>query len=66
LMNHADDVRTLELWSLASVAGLILQEGEEPGMELEYLKSFLKLVGRFCHEQYEREWSAVHSHQGIE
>ena len=66
LMNQTDDVMTVELWSLASVAGFILKEATEPGMELvdeemEYLKSFLRLVGRFCHEQYEREWSAAHS-----
>ena len=68
LMNQADDVMTVELRSLASVAGLILQEAEEPGMELidrelEYLKSFVRLVGRYCHEQYEREWSAANKQQ---
>lgn len=66
LMDRSDDVMTVELWSLASVAGFILKEATEPGMdlideEIEYLKSFLRLVGRFCHEQYEREWSAAHS-----
>lgn len=66
LMDKADDVMTVELWSVASVAGFILKEATETGVELideeiEYLKSFLGLVGRFCHEQYEREWSAVHS-----
>ena len=66
LMDRSDDVMTVELWSLAGVAGFFLKEATEPGMELvdeeiEYLKSFLRLVGRFCHEQYEREWSAAHS-----
>ena len=66
LMDQPDAVMTVELWSLAGVAGFILKEADEPGIEIldeemEYLKSFLRLVGRFCHEQYEREWSAAHS-----
>jgi hypothetical protein len=66
LMDQADDVMTVELRSLAGVAGFILKEADEPGMEIvddemEYLKSFLRLVGRFCHERYECEWSAAHA-----
>jgi hypothetical protein len=66
LMNQTNDVMTVELWSLAGVAGFILKVADEPGMEIvdeemEYLKSFLRLVGRFCHERYEREWSAAHA-----
>lgn len=66
LMDQADDVMTGELWSLASVAGLIVKEAQEPGgevidEELDYLKSFTRLVERSCHVRYEREWKAARS-----
>jgi hypothetical protein len=57
---------TVELWSLASVAGFVLKQTEEVGVELvgeemEFLKSFAQLVERLCKDQYSRELKAVQS-----
>ena len=66
LMNKADHVMTVELWSLASVAGVVLQEAEQPGAELvdeemKYLKAFFRMVERLCDEQYDHERKAQRS-----
>jgi hypothetical protein len=55
---------TVEVWSLASVAGFVLKQTEEVGVELvdeemEFLKSFARLVERICKDQYNRETTAV-------
>ena len=62
LMDQTDEVLTVELWSLAAVAALVLKEAEDPGAELlahelRYLKSFLRLVERQCADRYGREWT---------
>lgn len=57
---------SVELWSLASVAGFMINLGTEPGAELQddeiaFLKSFAGLVERLCKDQYQRETEAVRS-----
>jgi hypothetical protein len=57
---------TVELWSLASAAGFVLKQTEEVGVELvdeemEFLKSFARLVERVCKDQYNREGEALRS-----
>jgi hypothetical protein len=66
LMNGAAGLMTVEVWSLASVAGFVLKQTEEAGVELvdeemAFLKSFAQLVERLCKEQYNREIKAVRS-----
>ncbi len=55
LMNKADTVRTVELWSVASVADVVMdQYGDgESGKNLEpfevhFLRSFFRLIERDC------------------
>jgi hypothetical protein len=66
LMKGSAGLMTVELWSLASVAGFVLNQTEEVGVELvdeemEFLKSFVRLVERICKDQYNRETEAVRS-----
>jgi hypothetical protein len=66
LMNRSAGLMTVEVWSLASVAGFVLKQTEEVGVELvdeemEFLKSFARLVERVCKDQYNRETAAVQS-----
>jgi hypothetical protein len=66
LMDGAAGLMTVEVWSLASVAGFVLKQTEDVGVELvdeemEFLKSFARLVERVCKDQYNRESSAVQS-----
>jgi hypothetical protein len=66
LMDGAAGLMTVEVWSLASVAGFVLKQTEEVGVELvddemEFLKSFVRLVERICKDQYNRETTAVQS-----
>jgi hypothetical protein len=66
LMNGTKGLVTVELWAIASVAGVVMKQTEETGVELideemEFLKSFAKLVERFCEDQYDRECKAVRS-----
>ncbi|MGY3344696.1 MULTISPECIES: hypothetical protein [unclassified Bradyrhizobium] len=60
LMKKASTVRTVELWSLASVANVVMDQNgdEESGrnlrpFEIDFLRSFFRLVERDC-EQRER------------
>ena len=51
---------TVELWAIASTAGLVMKQTDETGVELDdqemaFLKSFARLVGRLCKDQYHRE-----------
>ena len=66
LMDGAAGLMTVEVWSPASVAGFVLKQTEEVGVELvneemEFLKSFARLVERLCKDQYNREIEAVRS-----
>jgi hypothetical protein len=66
LMGPADNLMTVELWSLASVASFVLKQADEPGEELQdeeigFMKSFARLVERVCKDQYHREIKAVQS-----
>jgi hypothetical protein len=66
LMGAADNLMTVELWSLASVASFVLKQTDEFGGELQddeigFLKSFSRLVERLCKDQYHRELRAVRS-----
>jgi hypothetical protein len=66
LMDSAAGVMSVELWSLASVAGFVLKESDDSGIdmddaELGFLKSFARLVGRLSKEQYDRESAALRS-----
>jgi hypothetical protein len=66
LMESTACVMTVELRSLASVAGYVLKEFEEnqidiTGNELEFLKSFARLVDRLSKEQYDRESASLQS-----
>jgi hypothetical protein len=66
LMDGAAGLMTVEVWSLASAAGFVLKQTEEVGVELvdeemEFLKSFARLVERICKDQYNRETEAVRS-----
>jgi hypothetical protein len=66
LMNGAAGLMTVEVWSLASVASFLLKQTEEVAAELvdeemEFLKSFARLVERICKDQYNRETEAVRS-----
>jgi hypothetical protein len=66
LMDGSAGLMTVELRSLASVAAFVLKQTGEVGVELideeiEYLKSFARLVERLCKDQYDRELKAVRS-----
>jgi hypothetical protein len=66
LMDGAAGLMTVEVWSLASVAGFVMKQTEETGVglvdeEMEFLKSFARLVERVCKDQYNRETNAVRS-----
>jgi hypothetical protein len=66
LTEKAKNPLTVELWSLASVAGFVIKLGTEPGAELQddeiaFLKSFAGLVERVCKDQYHRETEVVRS-----
>jgi hypothetical protein len=66
LMNGASGLMTVEVWSLASVAGFVMKQTEEVGIELvdeemEFLKSFARLVEQICKDQYHREIKAGRS-----
>jgi hypothetical protein len=66
LMDAAGGLMTVELWALASVAGFVLQESDESGIDIDdneliFFKSFARLVGRRCKEQYERESATLRS-----
>ncbi len=60
LMGAADNLMTVELWSLASVASLVLKQADDPGdefqdEEISFMKSFARLIERVCKDQYGRE-----------
>jgi hypothetical protein len=60
LADGASGPMTAEVWSLASVAGFVLKQADEAGLELHvdelaFLKSFTRLVERLCEDQYRRE-----------
>jgi hypothetical protein len=66
LIDSAAGVMSVELRSLASVAGFVLKESDDSGIdmngaELTFLKSFARLVGRLSKEQYDRESATLHS-----
>ena len=65
LMDQSTEVLTVELRSLAGVAGFVMKqmEDDEPieEKEIAFLKSFAGLVGRLCKDQYYRETEAVRS-----
>ena len=66
LMDGATGLMTVEVWSLASVASLVLKQSDEFDGELEdkeisFMKSFTRLVERLCKDQYHRETQAVRS-----
>jgi len=65
LMDHSTAVQTVELRSLACVAGFVMKqmEDDEPieEKEIAFLKSFARLVERLCKDQYKRELHAVRS-----
>jgi hypothetical protein len=66
LMGAADNLMTVELWSLASAASFVLKQADEPGGELEdeeigFMKSFARLVERLCKDRYNREIQTVRS-----
>ncbi len=65
LMNKADTVRTVELWSVASVADVVMdQYGDgESGKNLEpfevhFLRSFFRLIERDCEQRRNTEQDA--------
>lgn len=60
LLNKTSEVRTVELWSLASVADVVMdQNGDEASgsnlqpFEITFLRSLFRLVARDC-ERRER------------
>jgi len=60
LMDGATALMTVELWAIASTAGLVMKQTDETGVELDdqemaFLKSFARLVERLCKDQYHRE-----------
>ena len=65
LMDQSTGVLTVELRSLACVAGFVMKqmEDDEPieEKEIAFLKSFAGLVERLCKDQYDREIKAVQS-----
>jgi hypothetical protein len=63
LMDGASGLMTVELRSLASVAGFVIKQIEQLEVdpnddEMDFLKSFAGLVERFCGDQYDREIKA--------
>lgn len=66
LMNQpSTGMLTVELRSLACVAGYVMKqmEDDEPieEKEIAFLRSFARLVERLCEDQYKRELQAVRS-----
>jgi hypothetical protein len=57
LMKGKGDVTTVDLWSAASVARLVLKQADDVGLdedEMEFVRSFVRLADRLCEERYSR------------